>query len=931
MTGTVKLPVELVAEQARVRPAAPALVSGRRQWSYAELQAQANAVAAELVRHGAGPGMVVGVYGDGAQSLEVFAALLGIWQARAVYLPLNPDYPASRLAYKVATTGVKVVLTEPGRRLPAEMKAVAVELGTLARPAGVIELPAGRAEDLAYIIFTSGSTGQPKGVEVEQGGLANFVASCVANYELTPADRVLQFAALSFDVSLEEILPTWAAGGALVLGGTELVGAWPHFFKQCRELGVTVLNLPTAYWQQMVAALAAEPTLKLPASVRLMIIGGEAAHAEVVAEWRRQTTVRLLNAYGPTETTVAATLADLTNWNGTGVVPIGRPLANVTVKVVDEQLREVPEGELLIGGVGVARGYVGQPELTAAKFLSIGNWSRWYRTGDRVRSGADGQLEFLGRIDQQVKIRGFRIEPGEVEAELLTHPRVQAAAVVAHAEAGHEPRLVAYVAPKPTAAVECWPCPGDYGIYDEALYYAMTHDEQRNQGYRAALKQCVAGKVVMDLGTGADVLWARECVAAGATRVYAVEIQEAAYRRGMELVQRLGLADKIRVLHGDVATIPIPELVDVCVSELIGSVGSSEGAVTLLNAARQWLKPTGVMIPRHCTTLIAGLELPEPVPRLGELAAHYVEQIFAQNGGPGDLRIALKGLRPEQVLSDTAVFEELDFQEPMAAEFSRPVTLTVKRAGRLDGWVLWLQLAAGGGELIDSLRCPGNWLPVYFPAFAPGLPVQPGDVVTGTARAVLAADGRRPDYFFEGVVTRAGQAPVPFAVESRVVPTRWRQAPFYDRLFAGELPARLTAGAVQQHLRGRLPEHMVPSAVVLLEQLPLTPGGKVDRQKLPVVRGGMGPVGVKPRTPLEAELAQIWADVFGVPAVGVEDNFFELGGHSLMAVQIVSRVLAKLAVDLPMEVVFQQPTIRSMAKSLAPAVAAAEAITEGEL
>jgi amino acid adenylation domain-containing protein len=277
---------------------------------------------------------------------------------------------------------------------------------------GVTALPwtAGHHPDLAYVIHTSGSTGTPNGVAVGRRALARFVAGATARYGVTDTDRVLQFAPLHFDASVEEIFLTLCAGATLVVRNPRMLDSMADFVACCAEYRITVLDLPTAFWHELAYA-----ELPMPPSVRTVVIGGEAALPERVARWHRAVgpAVRLLNTYGPTEATVVATVADLRP--GCHGAPIGRPLPGVRCAVVD--------GELYLLGGCLADGYLHRPELTAARFGRIGT-ERAYRTGDLVRLGTDGQLHFAGRVDDQVKISGHRVDPAEVEAVLAAQPGV---------------------------------------------------------------------------------------------------------------------------------------------------------------------------------------------------------------------------------------------------------------------------------------------------------------------------------------------------------------------------------------------------------------------------------------------------------------------------------------------------------------------------
>ncbi|MFI6509984.1 amino acid adenylation domain-containing protein [Streptosporangium sp. NPDC050855] len=437
---------ELFATAARARPDAVAIGCGDATLDYARLDARAGELAALLRERGVVPGDVVGVCLG--RSPDVVAALLATWRAGAAYLPLDPDHPAERLAFVLEDSAARLVLTSAdlAHRLPGTARLAHVD-ATATAPLNAATAPApasasvnghvpvsGRTapDDAAYVIYTSGSTGSPKGVVVSHRNLAARVAWMREAYDLRPDDRVVQFASLSFDTHAEEIYPTLASGARLELlpdGGVSL----PDHLG-----GVTVLDLPTAYWHALVDEI---DEIGWPPSLRLVILGGEQVHEAAVARWRERfgDRVRLVNTYGPTETTIIATTAELDG--SPGRPPIGTPIGDTSVLILDgdEAVPPGAPGELCVGGAGVAVGYLDRPDLTAERFTVLGG-ERIYRTGDRARWRADGRLEFLGRLDDQVKVRGFRIEPGEIEARLLTCPGVGQAAVAVHRET-----LVGYV------------------------------------------------------------------------------------------------------------------------------------------------------------------------------------------------------------------------------------------------------------------------------------------------------------------------------------------------------------------------------------------------------------------------------------------------------------------------------------------------------
>ena len=279
------------------------------------------------------------------------------------------------------------------------------------------------------------------------------------------------------------------------------------------------------------------------------------------------------------------------------------------------------------------------------------------------------------------------------------------------------------------------------------MYHLMTNDTRRNAAYRVAAERTMAGKVVLDVGTGRDAILARLSVEAGARKVYAVELLDASYHAACATVERLGLGDRITVLHGDAAKVALPEAADVCISEIVGAIGGSEGAAAIINAVRGQLKPQGLMIPGRSRTLIAAAELPAGfigAPRFGEVAARYVGDIFRSTGGAFDLRVCVKGGDYGLLRSDTGVFEELDFNAPVPLEATHDIALTIARDGPVHGFLVWLTLETIAGEWIDCLANEHCWIPVFLPAFTPAFDARAGDRIVATIARTLCANGSIP-------------------------------------------------------------------------------------------------------------------------------------------------------------------------------------------
>ncbi len=452
----------LFEDQARRIPDAPAAIfalpgapAQALTLSYAELDQRANQLAHHLVALGLRPNTLAGICTE--RSLDMVVGILGILKAGAAYLPLDPNYPADRLAFMLADAGtgggLDIVLTQSHlvERLPLRGEAGAIThlvrldadwdaIGTQPDTSPRVRVT---ADDLAYCIYTSGSTGRPKGTLLRHRGLCNLADVHHREFDMGEGKRVLQFSPFSFDASVWETVMALRNGAALVLTGQDVLASGPDLLRLLQEQRVTTVTLPPSLLA--VLSPAAVQTGALP-DLQTVIAAGERCTNEIVQAWAPGR--NFFNAYGPTETTVCASI-HRTDWTADwpfGGPPIGRPISNFQLYVVDENLEPQPigvPGELLIGGVGLAQGYLNRPELTAERFIrkpGLSGGDRLYRTGDLVRWLPDGNLEFLGRIDDQVKVRGFRIELGEVEAVLREHPAVQDAVVTARGD-----MLVGYV------------------------------------------------------------------------------------------------------------------------------------------------------------------------------------------------------------------------------------------------------------------------------------------------------------------------------------------------------------------------------------------------------------------------------------------------------------------------------------------------------
>lgn len=444
---------ELIAAQAAVTPNNIAVRHGDRSLTYKELDVRAGLLAGRLRSLGVGPDVVVGLYLN--RSLAMIVAALAVLNAGGAYLPVDPSYPKERLAFLLQDAQARILLT--GNCMVEALPVEPQHIVTL-DPAGGFSAP-GELErfiadvsppDSAYVIYTSGSTGQPKGVEVTHGGLCNLISWHLREFSITPRDRASHFAAVSFDAAVWEVWPYLCAGASVhipegvAVNDPEAVRDW--LISQ----GITIGFVATPLAERLI-------TLEWPAKapLRVMLTGADTLHHYPPRRLRFQ----LVNNYGPTECTVVASSGNISpNEHPDRLPTIGRPIDGVQIYIVDEHMQQVPlgePGEIYIGGEGVARGYHNRPDLTSQRFVpnlfSSEPGTRLYKTGDLGRYLPDGQIAFLGRVDDQIKVRGFRVEPAEIVKVLDEHPAVQANAVVARDSSAGEKNLIGYVVMAPNA------------------------------------------------------------------------------------------------------------------------------------------------------------------------------------------------------------------------------------------------------------------------------------------------------------------------------------------------------------------------------------------------------------------------------------------------------------------------------------------------
>ncbi|WP_369386594.1 non-ribosomal peptide synthase/polyketide synthase [Streptomyces sp. CG1] len=939
---------DLFERQVAATPDAVAVSDGSNVWTYRELNRYANHVAGRLIDRGIGPQDLVGVAMP--RSAGLVAALLGVLKAGAAYVPVDLVFPARRNRHVLTDSAPRLVLTsrDAVENLPSDLTCELVRVdedgfvcwrtGREDNPTDHDRIRPGHIDNPAYVIYTSGSTGQPKGVVVTQRGLAGFAETLRQRCAADEDSRVLQLSSPSVDASVLEMVWAFSSGARLVIASQHRL-AGEELARALTEHRITHAHIPPS----ALSTLAPETAGRLP-EFRMLSVGAEACPPELVRLWLPGRDV--VNAYGPTECTIAAShtfpLAEAR-------APIGKPVLNSELHVLDETLRPAAPGvpgELYIGGAGLARGYLNRGGLTASRFVAnaFGDpGSRMYRTGDVVRWNASGELEYLGRSDEQVKIRGFRVEPGEVERVLANQPSVDRAVVVPRRDGSGAVSLAAYVVPATEAAragsadqLSEW-----NDIYDQ-VYTGFSGDagndfvgwnssftgdpiplEEMREWQRAAVDAVLRfgpGRV-LEVGAGSGLLMTPladvvdEYWGTDLSQVSIDRLQDFAHTRGWNHVRL-----SCRPAH-DVSGLPRRHFDTVVVNSVVQYFPSADYLRDVLTQVMDLLADGGRVI-------------------VGDVRHYGLLRVF--HAAVHDFR-GTQGLRAA-VERAMAVEKELLLAPEFFTSLKHPAVSGVEvslKAGRASN-----ELTGYRYEVVLH-TAPARRL-AELPVLVWGRDITDLDEVTGPARVTHIPNPRLADGVVamrmldgtDAVPTSAGPELEPEAVRQwaaargmRAVPTwssnRWNTydvvltdaasaeplADVYRPAEAVEqanVPAvARTAGelvsALRSTVKGLLPDYMVPATITPIERIPLTPNGKIDRRALPdpevIVSGGR-----QPRTPQEQILCELYADILGLERVGVDDSFFDLGGHSLLATRLTSRIRSVLGVEALLQQIFSAPS-----------------------
>ncbi len=975
---------ELFELQVRKNPLAPALIFERETLSYAELNARANRLAHLLIGKAVGPESLVGICLT--RSVDMVVAVLGILKAGASYLPLDSTYPAARLQQMLKDAQPALVLTSselqtdlpgavPRMALNAPEAMLLLATASAGDPTDADRHAPLRCQHPAYVIYTSGSTGAPKGVVVTHAGIASLAGVQIESLGLKPGSRVLQFASLNFDASLWELVMALTTGGALVVAGEGARGG-----EALRRL-LAGQKITHALLPPVVLS-----TLDDPSDVPLecLIVGGEACSSALAARWSRGR--RMINAYGPTESTVCATISEPLSGNQSP--PIGKPVWNTRVYLLDAALQPVPigvAGELYIAGAGLARSYLNQPGLTAERFVADVHspvpGGRMYRTGDLARWRSDGVLEFAGRADQQLKIRGFRIEPGEIEAALRRHDRVREALVTVGEKAGQK-QLLAYVIARHKEAEQSTARRSHVTRWREL--YESTYAEGPTAAGNFDITGWLSSYTSKPIPPLEMQIWVDKTVAK-LKRLNPSHVAEVGCGTGLLLTrmagecqsytgldfsaEALGKLGRYLTTRRDLAHVELRQ----GMAHDLSFLADDSVDLLILNSIVQYFPDTGylldVLSEAERVTRRGGHIFIGDVRSLPLLGAYHASVQLYKAGAKTSLsdlrqRVIHEELSEKELVLDAQLFRELvrhakkfrraevslkaGAYENELSRFRYDVTIGVGEQKEQTGEPrLWLKWDDGGNwrEAVESWlasepegavgirgvrdgRVAGAVEAAHFLASA-----QAGSGNAGQLRNICAkVPGEDPDAIIQfarrlGVdlswrgFEKSGVYDVVFrpewvpaagaAAEERSFYQRFANAPLRT-IVEGELGRDL-----QVYLLERLPEHMVPSAVVVLPAWPVTPSGKLDRHALPIPgraerMGSEGKGYREPRTPAEKILCELFAEMLSLDRVGMDDNFFRLGGDSIVSIQLVGRA-RRAGLEFSSRDVFQQPTVESLA------------------
>lgn len=999
---------QLIEQQVAQSPDAIAVICQEEQMTYEELNQKANQLAHYLRSLGVKPETLVGICVD--RSAAMVVALLGILKAGGAYVPLDPTYPAERLAFTIEDSQMSVLITQNhlSELLPLhQVNTVYLdrEWETISQQSIDNLINKVRPDNLAYVIYTSGSTGKPKGVAIEHRNTAARIKWAKEFFSSSQLQGVLASTSLCFDLSVFELFVTLSSGGTVIIAQNALqLPDLPAAYK------VTLINTVPS------AILALYRTNSIPTSVNTINLAGEPLQNTLVQKLYQLDHIQyVFNLYGPSEDTTYSTVALMPR--GSNEIPsIGQPLPNTQIHLIepptrrkDDPLKVVPPGtpgEIYIGGDGVARGYLNQPELTAERFIPnpfrCESEARLYKTGDLAVYLPDGNLKFLGRIDHQVKIRGFRVELGDVEAILSQHPGIRETTVVAKDDISGGKRLIAYVVPTTdqdkseiaTASnlstlrqLQQWkkvwsatygevsddfdPTSDSVGWVDSFTGLPIPLSEvQEWIDYTVERILAFQPRRVLEIGCGRGMLLFR--LAPHCTQYFGTDISAEAIRI---IEWRLKHSKQDWASHVTVAQRTAHELEEfepesfdtIVINSVIQYFPSIEYLVQVLEKAVRLVQPGGQIFIGDIRSLPlleafhTGIQMKQLSDETAcdQLQQHVRERILQDKElvlhpdffqalrhripqishiqtqlKQGQSNDELTRFRSDVILhiktpvKPISQYLCLDWQEELSiheiCQFlkdKKPDTLRVRRVPnpRIFSEVKAAELLASSNQpptvgglrkILQSLNNQVGVHPDCFWNLARNLPYS-----VHVTWSEFKHDGTY-DVLFQNYIHTQSQDELAVITEAPIAVKSWQS---YGNNPLKCLEKSNLVPQLRAFLKEKLPDYMIPTSFVVMDALPLTLNGKIDRRSLPdpkKERPILQEEYVAPSRFLEQQLVQIWSRILDIEQIGIYDSFFELGGHSLLTTQLIAQIEAELQIELPLFYLLREPTIAGLIKAI---------------
>jgi amino acid adenylation domain-containing protein len=936
-------------------PQAIALRAGERSFTYQELDRHANALASLLMESGVKRETLVGVCAE--RRAETLIAILAVLKSGGAYVPIDPKYPADRIAYILNDAKAPILLTQRSLvpSLPPEENSRRLFIDNALEHSADRILSATQPDDLAYVIYTSGSTGLPKGVAIEHRNAIALIGWAQGVYSKEELAGVLFSTSICFDLSIFEMFVTLASGGAVILAENALdLRDHPH-----RDLITLINTVPSAITELVDADL-------IPASVKVINLAGEALTANLVDRLYESTSsVKVYDLYGPSEDTTYSTFA-LRQPNERAT--IGRPISNTKAYIVSPQGKLLPpgvSGELLLGGAGLARGYLNRPQLTAEKFITF-EGTRLYRTGDRARFFENGDLQFLGRLDHQIKLRGYRIELGEIESLLEKHPAIEQA--VTHV---HDGKLVAYLRQnggETSDGTGIWQDQWDM-LYQSAIDQTGSDkldrldsviagwagvenlDAQVTEWIDTTVERIrsYGAKSIFEIGCGTGQILAK--LAAESECYWAADISKVA----IDALEKNHPLPQVKLFYrpaDDFSDIPDGRFDTVIINSVAQYFPDAAYLSRVLAGAAKALKPGGriflgdiqgnaLLATHHASALQEHAPAGTTCGELREKVAQRIAQEtelsldpawfgFLQQEIPSISHVETQ-LRRGKLVNETTTYHYDVILHVGPTPATRPVpdssewknlNLEQLEAMLVEGPDHVSLIGIPDARLAASLAFRKALESATSEAPLPAMPTVASNAVSAEDLFALAAQcGYHAHIRWHDDGTDGLLDAVFFPLAEKALPAWPAKVSNQDfGAFTNTPKSAKNAGsemapALRKHLAGQLPEYMIPSAFVVLDAFPLTPNGKVDRKALPAPASYESSSAdrkiVAPRNETETKLLEIWKQVLGNERIGIEDDIFELGGDSILIFQITTRA-TRAGIALTPAQVFRLRTISAI-------------------